>query len=131
METSSQLNIPVPLPLGKQPFSSHRMGLVDPRVGLDAIKKDNFLTPYWNRTYFPPCSFTSLIAVLNVVIRLRRNSSDTCCFRHIENITAHGSVLLKWIVEKSDIRVWSAFFWLRTWPSGGRFVNSVAKLWVL
>jgi hypothetical protein len=38
---------------------------------------------------------------------------------HLEDVGLDWRIILKCILEKTDVSVWTAFIWLRIWTSGG------------
>jgi hypothetical protein len=38
---------------------------------------------------------------------------------HKEDLDIDGMTVLKWILKKDDVRVWTGFIWLRVGTSGG------------
>jgi hypothetical protein len=46
--------------------------------------------------------------------------------QHLGEVSAHGKIILKWVLMKYDVRVWIRFIWLRIGISGG--VNTVINL---
>jgi len=42
---------------------------------------------------------------------------------HLEDISVEVKIILKWILEKCDVSVWTGLIWLEIETSGGLFQN--------